>query len=421
MGKSLQPGGNIAIVSFSGTVVISHDIDYGLDINLTAFLLTELGKVQGDSGIVFYNHPEGPSGVAVFIPPENSGNTRNHKINFDLSRAPTGITKIAITLTEDKHSAGFATVKNLKAEVHAGGEIITLIPSTFTTESAIIVLELYVRNEQSKVKAVWQGFSSGLDGLCKHYGVEVEDDPAISSAIPLNVLPASTQYATASAGPAVILTKQNESHKVSLQKGDYAAKKILVSATWVDNGDNRDNDDLDLRVGVLLPDGRMKIIQAPDKPGCFSSDPYVFHTGDVTKASVKAPGVETVEINPEISTRLGGRTALVFSVYSAVSNGAVSVASLKPKMRMEYGDQIVECSFEFKKSFGSSCIYTYVIGLIEIDQNHIMLRPSGETSKFMSEATPWLEWYKDTVKLTMDGPPVFKGKPNLSTGKKHYS
>lgn len=421
MSQSLQPGGNLAIVSFSGTVIVSHDIDHKLDINLTAFLLTEVGKVQGDSGVVFYNHPEGPSGVATFIPPENSGNTRNHKINFDLRRAPIGITKIAITLTEDKHSAGFAVAKNLKAEVHAGGEIVTLISSTFTTEKGIIVLELYVRNEQSKVKAVWQGFSSGLNGLCKYYGVEVEGDPCISSAIPFTALSASTSNVIAPARSTVTLTKQNESHKVSLQKGSDAPKKILVSATWVDNGDNRDNDDLDLRVGILLPDGRMKIIQAPDKPGSFFSDPYIFHTGDVTKASLVAPGVEKVEVNPEISMRLGGRVALVFSVYSAISNGAVSIASLKPKMRMEYGDQVVECSLEFKKSFSNSCIYTYVIGLIEIDQNHITLRPSGETSKFMSEATPWLEWYKEAVKLTMDGPPVFKGKPISSTGKKRYS
>jgi len=421
MGQSLQPGGNVAIVSFSGTVIVSHDIDRNLDINLTAFLLTEVGKVQGDSGIVFYNYPEGPSGVAIFIPPEDFGNTRNHKIKFDLNRMPIGITKIAITLTEDKHRAGFTAAKNLKAEVHAGGEIVTLVPSTFTTEKGVIVLELYVRNKQPKVKAVWQGFSSGLHGLCKNYGVEVENDPAPSSATPLVALASSSSDAIAPARSMVTLTKQNESHKVSLQKGRNAPKKILVSATWVDNGDNRDNDDLDLRVGILLPDGRMKIIQAPDKPGSFVSSPYVFHTGDVTKASLATPGVETVKVNPEISMRLGGRVALVFSVYSALSNGAVAIASLKPKMRMEYGKQVVECSLEFKKSFGAGCIYTYVIGLIEIDQNHITLRSSGETSKFMSEATPWLQWDKDTIKLTMDGPPVFKGKPISSTGKKRYS
>ena len=192
MSQLLQSGENIPIASFSGTIIVSHDIDHQLDINLTAFLLTEFGKVQDDRGVIFYNHPEDPSGVATFIPPENFGNTRNHKINFNLRRVPIGITKIAITLTEDKHSAGFAVTKNLKAEVHICEDIVTLIPSTFTTEKGIIVLELYIRNEQPKVKSVWQGFSSGLHGLCNYYGVQVEDDPCSSSAMPFNASSGST-------------------------------------------------------------------------------------------------------------------------------------------------------------------------------------------------------------------------------------
>lgn len=416
MTTSLTPGANTSLGSFSGTVIISHDIDPALDINLTAFLLTDSSKVQGDSGVVFYNNPEGPSGIANFIAPENVGTAKHHKIRFDLKRAPAGITKIAIALTEDKHTAGFSAAKNLKAEVHLAGEIITLTPSSFTSEKGIIVLELYVRNDQPKVKSVWQGFSSGLDGLCSHFGVEVSDDANPSPAAPVTA-PATSIVKKAP----VSLTKAGESHKVSLIKGSGAPKKIIVSATWIDNGDGRDNDDLDLRVGILLPDGRMRIIQAPDKSGAFNAEPYVVHTGDVTTASASAPGVESVEVNPDISVRLGGKVALVCSVYSAISNGAVSIASLKPKMKMQYGDEIVECAMEFKSGFGSSMVYTYVIGTIEIDQNDITLRPSGVTSKMMSEATPWLEWDKLSLKLTMDGPPVFKGQPISSTGKKRYS
>lgn len=102
----------------------------------------------------------------------------------------------------------------------------------------------------------------------------------------------------------VTLDKPGTSHKVSLEKGAAAPKAIKVSATWVDNGDGRDNDDLDLRIGILRPDGRMSIIQAPDKRGSFGADPFVFHTGDVVSASASAPGIETVEINPGCSLPL---------------------------------------------------------------------------------------------------------------------
>ena len=54
MNQTLQAGGNVSIDAFSGTVTVTHDIDPRHDINLTAFLLTEAGKVQGDSSIVSF-------------------------------------------------------------------------------------------------------------------------------------------------------------------------------------------------------------------------------------------------------------------------------------------------------------------------------------------------------------------------------
>jgi tellurite resistance protein TerA len=424
--QSLKPGENTTLSMPKGQVVVSHAAGDNLDVNLTAFLVTETGKVVDDSGMVFFNAPEHASGAASFIAPVSQNGAVSHRIGFDLSRLPANITKIAISLTQDGSGGGFAAVKDLRAQVIVGDQTLELAPGAFSQETGIVVLELYVRNGQLKARSVWQGFASGLAGLCGLYGIEVADEApaAAPTAIPT---PAPTPTpAPPAAKPVniakslITLDKPGTSHKVSLEKGPSAPKVIRVSATWVDNGDNQDNDDLDLRIGILRPDGRMSIIQAPDKSGAFAADPFVFHTGDVVNASASAPGIETVEINPAISQRMGGKVALVCSVYSAVANGAVSVASLKPKMRMEYGDQVVECAFEFKSGFFSSMVYTYVIGLIEIDLDHIELSPSGTTSKTGSEATPWLSRKGDKLLITMDGPPVFKGHPPQSGGKKSY-
>ncbi len=412
LNQSLKPGENTTIGRSRGQVVVTHAVGDKLDVNLTAFLVTDSGKVIDDSGMVFFNAPKHASGAAVFLAPATQNGTISHSISFDLSRLPANITKIAVTLTQDGSAGGFAEVRKLSARVLAGDQVLELAPGTFSQETGIVVIELYVRNGQMKARSVWQGFASGLAGLCGMYGIEVEDEaPAAPTPPPqpVNIVKSI-----------ITLDKPGTSHKVSLEKGASAPKAIRVSATWIDNGDGRDNDDLDLRIGILRPDGRMSIIQAPDRRGAFDVDPFVFHTGDVVSASASAPGIETVEINPAISQRLGGKVALVCSVYSAISNGAVSVASLQPKMRMEYGDQVVECAFEFKSGFFSSMIYTYVIGLIEIDQNHIVLSPSGVTSTNGSEATPWLAWKGDTLDLTMDGPHVFKGRPLNHSGKKQY-
>lgn len=411
MSKTLQPGENTSLSENKGQVKVSHAVGDNLDINLTAFLVTGSGKVVNDDDMVFFNAPHHASGAASFISPVTQGTTVIHSIDFDFSRLPANITKIAITLTQDGSAGGFVVVNQLKAQVLINNEVIELVPSPFSQETGIIVLELYVRNGQNKVRSVWQGFASGLVGLCNLYGVEVEEAPAVVTPPPA---PINIQKSV------VKLTKPDSSHRVSLLKGNDAPKRILVSATWIDNGDGKDNDDLDLRVGILRPNGQMSIIQAPDKSGAFHSDPFVFHTGDVVSVSQEQPGCETVEINPAISQLMGGKVALVCSVYSAISNGCVSVASLKPTMRMEYGNQVVECSCEYKKGFFNNMIYTYVIGIIEIDQDSITLKPSGVTSRAGSEATPWLTRNGNELKLTMDGPHVFKGKKPSILGTKRY-
>lgn len=413
MTLSIKPGENTGLSVANGQVLVTHAAGANLDVNLTAFLVTDAGKVLDDSGMVFFNAPEHPSGSAAFSPPINQAGSVIHSISFDLSRLPGNISKIAITLTQDGSGGGFAQVKDLRAKVESGGQVIELTPGSFEGETGITVLELYVRNGQWKIRAVWQGFASGLAGLCNMYGIEVDDEPPAPA-------PAPAPKPVNITKSVVTLEKPGASHTVSLEKGAAAPKVIKVSATWVDNGDGRDNDDLDLRIGILRPDGRMSIIQAPDKRGALGSDPYVFHTGDVVSASASAPGIETVEINSEISHLMGGKVALVCSVYSALDNGAVSVASLKPKMRMEYGDRVVECAFEFKSGFFSSMVYTYVLGTIEIEGDAITISPSGITSKTGSEATPWLTRKGDKLALTVDGPQVFKGRPIERSGKKQY-
>lgn len=413
MSVTLVPGANTTLPTSTGTLTIEHDLDSGIDVNLTAFLITEAGKVKGDCGVVYFNNPVHESGATTFVEPVRLNGTVKHQINFDLAKLPADIHKIGVTLTEDK-DVGFSQVRNLRARIQMGESVNTLEPGQLKGEKGVIVAELYKRNGEAKVRSVWQGFSTGLEGLCGYYGVEVSEG--------MNE-PETTPPPAPSAGPKrpISLEKPDEKHKISLEKGASAPKKITISATWIDNGDGKDNDDLDLRVGILLPDGRMKIIQAPDRAGSFNREPYVLHTGDVTGASATAPGIETVEVNPEISKLYGGKVALVLSVYSALANGAVSVASLMPKMKMQYGEQIVECAYTFKNDFNSYSIYTYVIGLIEIDSDSISLSPSGVTSRKGSEATPWLTWERGQAKLTMNGPPVFKGQPLRSKGLKSYS
>lgn len=88
MNQTLPIAANCVLSSPKGTVKISYDHSDFIDISLTAFLLTNSDKVQGDSGIVFYNQPKSSSGVGNLLQEEVIGNTKVYKMDFDMSKAP---------------------------------------------------------------------------------------------------------------------------------------------------------------------------------------------------------------------------------------------------------------------------------------------------------------------------------------------
>lgn len=367
--------------------------DSALALDYACFGLDANGKLADERYMTFFNQPRTPcGGVAV----QASG------FAFQLDLLPPSISRLVITAAVD----GAFTLAQL------GPSSLRLVDGSrelarfdyggadFAQEKAVMLGEFYRKDGQWRFMAVGQGFNGGLDALVAHFGGEVAGAQAEPAAKPVSLSKIS-------------LTKPGQTHKVSLDKGADAPKKLIVKATWVDNGDgDDDNDDLDLRVGLLLPDGRMRFIQAPDTPGSFDAMPYVRHLGDVTGASGKEPATETVEVNPALAQFYGGTVGLVFSVYSAVANGAVSVASMQPKMVMEYGAQIVECAFDFRTSPAAKddTVYSYVIGLARVTPDSIILEPSGKTSDPDSEATPWLSWQGGSLQLEFNGPAVFKGE-----------
>lgn len=204
------------------------------------------------------------------------------------------------------------------------------------------------------------------------------------------------------------LTKADQTATISLSKG---SSDIIVRAQWVDNGDGDDgNDDLDLRCSLLAPDGKMYLIDGEYR-GSLQAMPFAHHHGDVQSASIDAPGEEIITVARDIAKRAGGPVALCFSVYSALGNGAVSVASLRPEMKMTYGSDEVICSFDFNQTpdARNPNIYTYIIGYAIITEEEVILAPSGKTSKPGQEETPWIFWRDAAIDVDIVGPAVFKG------------
>lgn len=204
------------------------------------------------------------------------------------------------------------------------------------------------------------------------------------------------------------LTKKNENATIKLNKN--VLENIKVTAIWEDNGDDfADNDDLDLRAGILMKNGEVYFLDC-DNSGDINFPPYAIHHGDIKEASKDHPGKEVMEINPYISKILKQDIAIVFSVYSAITNGPVSIASLNPKMQVSFGGQSVSCELaDVADSKGS---YTYVIGHIEISDDLVKIIPGGQSSPKGSESTPWIYRKTNMVHIDFTGPSVFKGSKN---------
>lgn len=393
------------ITDINQTINLQIRFNSPLTVDVASFGLNAQYRLSDERYMTFYNQPATPCG-AIQV---NNIQPNGADFQINLLKLDSNIQHIVFTLAVD----GLGTMSQLKqsavslfnaqnvavAEFQFSGE-------QFQQERALMLVELYKKDGVWRLAAVAQGFSEGLDALIRHFGGEVAEEVKKPTLLTTHQVPPIKKPSLSK----ISLNKVGQSHRLNLTKNEV--KNFIVEAIWVDNGDGCDsNDDLDLRVGILIYGKKdMEYIFAPKKQGSLDAFPYIRHMGDVTSASQSEPATEKVEINVDIAKKIGAKVGLVFSVYSAVTNGMVSIASLQPKMKMQYGDQIIECVFNPSVSPAAKKqnVYTYVIGLAVIDESSITLEHSGVTSKPNSEDTPRLIWSNNQLTVKVDGEPFFK-------------
>ncbi|WP_342571500.1 TerD family protein [Paenibacillus sp. FSL R5-0749] len=413
MSQFLQMGANTTLSSAKGSIKISHEMSNSIDVSLTAFLLTDSDKVQGDSGIIFYNQPTSSTGVATLIPSEQVGNTKVHRIHFDMDKVPDGISKIAITLTED-HNTGFSNVKKLTAEICTDNTIIQLSPSNFTSENGIVVLELYLRNGQTKAKSIWRGFNSGLEGLCKNYGVEVEADEPQKSSPPQITPNEASKGPDATVATATADQKNNQpsksslnlqkvTGKINLEKGQKSVlidktPEITATVSW------ETGTDYDIYALVYNKDGKqidVAMFGAKGVPPLQSlGNGAVEHMGDVGRSN-QAMKTEVIKLRLKDDI-----LAVVPVVYSAQSNGTGSFYRYKVSMSID-NHEGTSVTISSKNANNNDKIYTCVPGILYNTPDGVIISPLELYSKPNSEFRPKLKMGSSKmVEVIMDKGPM---------------
>ncbi len=181
---AMTPGSNLPL----NTVRVTVDVAAPVRLDVSGLLLAANGKVRSDADFIFYNQPSGP-GVSY----RSGGGAAPDAITVDTSAVPPGIEKIVVTASPDAAGQTFqgieptATVRN----ADDGSVIATFTPPRLGTETALVVVEVYLRAGAWKVRAVGQGYADGLAGIATDFGVTVDDAPAAApQAAPVPPAPA---------------------------------------------------------------------------------------------------------------------------------------------------------------------------------------------------------------------------------------
>lgn len=185
---AMTPGSNIPL----STARVAVDVAAPVRLDVSGLLLTADGKVRSDDDFIFYNQPSGP-GVTY----RSGGGTAPDAIVVDTAAVPPGIEKIVVTASPDAAGQTFqgieptATIRG----VDDGSVLATFTPPQLGTETALVVVEIYLRNGAWKVRAVGQGYANGLAGIATDFGVSVEEPAApapAQPAQPVQAMPAPT-------------------------------------------------------------------------------------------------------------------------------------------------------------------------------------------------------------------------------------
>lgn len=167
----MTPGSNIPL----SAARVAVDVAAPVRLDVSGLLLTADGKVRSDDDFIFYNQPTGP-GVTY----RSGGGTAPDAIIVDTTAVPPGIEKIVVTASPDATGQTFqgieptATVK----DADSGAALATFTPPRLGAETALVIVEIYLRNGAWKARAVGQGYANGLAGIATDFGVSVDEEPA---------------------------------------------------------------------------------------------------------------------------------------------------------------------------------------------------------------------------------------------------
>ncbi|WMX46215.1 TerD family protein [Streptomyces roseicoloratus] len=174
------PGLTAVLVGLGWDVRTTTGADHDLD--ASALLLDDSGKVVSDRHFVFYNNLTSPDGSVEHTGDNLTGEGEgdDESIKVDLAAVPAAVTKIVFPVSihdADNRGQSFGQIRNAFIRVvnQANGTELARydLSEDAATETAMVFGELYRHGTEWKFRAVGQGYASGLAGIAADFGVNV--------------------------------------------------------------------------------------------------------------------------------------------------------------------------------------------------------------------------------------------------------
>ena len=153
---------------------------YDFDLDASAFMLGENGKLPQDEFFVFYNNPLSPDQAVESSGDDmtggNSDGGDDETLSVDLTKIDARIKEIIFTVTihkADERRQNFGQVRNSYIRIYnavSDEEIARYdLDEDFSVETAVEFGRLYKRNGEWKFEAVGQGYKGGLQFFVDKY------------------------------------------------------------------------------------------------------------------------------------------------------------------------------------------------------------------------------------------------------------
>ena len=153
---------------------------YDFDLDASAFMLGENGKLPQDEFFVFYNNPLSPDQAVESSGDDmtggNSDGGDDETLSVDLTKIDARIKEIIFTVTihkAEERRQNFGQVHNSYIRIYnavSNEEIARYdLDEDFSVETAVEFGRLYKRNGEWKFEAVGQGYKGGLQFFVDKY------------------------------------------------------------------------------------------------------------------------------------------------------------------------------------------------------------------------------------------------------------